>query len=250
MGNYLSDEAYYLHYRHITKRQKRRKVINGRNRSLLRKDDVLQELYVKQKNLGFEDLTSPIFRGYKRIFVLREDVARSHQAEFFEQILKKINTTQYSQTRDFVKRKKKKKIGKVYIAREQQLLQPDAQHFAKLKFNPKERAFFYKKRKRIKGTNFYNIFYVFREPWRFVLKTKKHYQTQQRIFDADLEGQIGELESFFEHIGSHVISHLKGYSQYKSNFWRADEEKYKHVFWDKNLPLYRLINKYLSEGEN
>lgn len=47
-------------------------------------------------NLGYEELKPPVQRGWKRYFVLREDTIRSKDAKFFQSILDKINTVQYS----------------------------------------------------------------------------------------------------------------------------------------------------------
>lgn len=57
--------------------------------SLDKKRDDLQEL---KRNLGWEPLIPPVQKGWKRFFVLRDDVERSKHAEFFQNILKKINT--------------------------------------------------------------------------------------------------------------------------------------------------------------
>jgi hypothetical protein len=58
-------------------------------------------------------------RGFVRFFVVREDVMRS-DGEFFEGILKKINTYMYSESRQFLK--KKRKFGRrIYVERAQKL---------------------------------------------------------------------------------------------------------------------------------
>ncbi|WGU70580.1 hypothetical protein QIU18_14760 [Capnocytophaga canimorsus] len=53
-------------------------------------------------------------------FALRDDIARSKSADFFNQILEKINTYQYSDNRKFLK-KKRKRGKKIQVPREQKL---------------------------------------------------------------------------------------------------------------------------------
>ncbi len=86
-------------------------------------------LWKQRANLGWEPLTPPVQKGWKRFFVLREDVARSKQADFYERILKKINTYAQSYRKDF----KGKKEGegaryKKYVVKKQYLLEPQASH--------------------------------------------------------------------------------------------------------------------------
>ncbi len=61
-------------------------------------------------NLGYEKLDPPVQRGWKRFFVLRKDIARSDDALFFQKLLDKINTIEYSSRKDFkVKRRRLEK---------------------------------------------------------------------------------------------------------------------------------------------
>jgi hypothetical protein len=60
------------------------------------------------RNLGYEPLVPPVQKGYKRLFVLSDDVQQSKQAAFFTELLKKINTVQYSDTKAFTKKKRRR----------------------------------------------------------------------------------------------------------------------------------------------
>lgn len=97
----------------------------------------------KQKwNLGWEPLVPPVQKGWKRSFVLREDVARSRYAAFYEGILARINTTLWSHRKDFMK--KKRAFGrKKYVVREQFLLKPNEHDFQKLGFSEAEKQQFH-----------------------------------------------------------------------------------------------------------
>ncbi|MGV3588803.1 MAG: hypothetical protein ACO1OF_17490 [Adhaeribacter sp.] len=55
-------------------------------------------LLEQKRSLGYEPLKPPVQKGFKRFFVLRDDVAWSPRAAFFQEILDKINTVQYSAT--------------------------------------------------------------------------------------------------------------------------------------------------------
>ena len=53
-------------------------------------------------------LDKPYQKGFVRFFVVRDDVKQSKDGDFFEGILKKINTYMYSDNRKFLKKKEKK----------------------------------------------------------------------------------------------------------------------------------------------
>jgi hypothetical protein len=185
-------------YRIRTKRQKIRARYEDFDKFLLQLDREESELYRRKRNLGWIPLTSPIQRGWKRFFVLREDVARSRHAEFFNGILEKINTCVHSNRKDF-KVRKKITHGKWYrVVKMQKLLEPEAARFNKLGLTEKEKLWFiaeyrYDKRQRRFGT-----FYVFKEPWRFVLKIKPNMVDRIREHDEVLEAQIHRMREFLD----------------------------------------------------
>ena len=51
-----------------------RRAKKGRDKQLLKLDREKQKIYEAIMNLGYEDLIPPVQRGWKRTFVLREDV--------------------------------------------------------------------------------------------------------------------------------------------------------------------------------
>jgi len=53
-------------------------------------------------------LEEPYQRGWKRSFILREDVARCHAAEFYAILLAKINTETYSTNKGFTHKKRRR----------------------------------------------------------------------------------------------------------------------------------------------
>lgn len=176
-------------------RQKTRRKYEDFEKQLIRLDKQLTFLWKKQQALGWEPLDPPVMKGWRRLFVLREDVAESPGAVFFEGILQKINTVQYSNTRDFTVRKKKRR-KKIRVDREQYLLKPSRFNIRRLQLTKEEWAFFaYKEQwsaqeKRIEG------WYEFTEPWRFVLRIERNMITRVRIRDEALESDIARLQNY------------------------------------------------------
>src|SRR5438309_7971971 len=103
----INESTALLQFRLRTARHKKRMQHEDRDKQLLALDREEDELYKQQRNLGWIELHPPVVRGWKRYFVLREDVAKAKQAAFFESILSKINTTEYSYRKDFKVKKRK-----------------------------------------------------------------------------------------------------------------------------------------------
>src|SRR4029078_1937661 len=90
-----------LCYRLRTARQKKRMQYKDFDKQLIQLYQEERELYWQIRELGCVPLIPPFQRGWKRSFVLRDDVARSPQAKFFQNILDKINTRDWSYRKDF-----------------------------------------------------------------------------------------------------------------------------------------------------
>jgi hypothetical protein len=185
-----------LSYRLRTVRQKKRMQYEDFDKRLLklkREEDELDEL---ERNLGYEPLIPPVQKGWKRFFVLRDDVAKSKHAEFFENILKKINTYDWSYRRDF--RVRKKRYGRYkYGIKTQQLKRLYESDFFKIGFTEVEKSYFYEAweldscRKLVKT-------FVFSEPWRFVLRVRPNMITKIKRLDPAIESRCAEINSYFK----------------------------------------------------
>ena len=205
-------------YRLRTKRQKKRLRHEDFDKQLLELDFRLKGLYKKRRNLGWEPLTPPIQRGWKRFFVLRDEVATGKQADFFEQLLKKINTTNYSWKKDFTVRKKKRG-RKIYVVKEQYPLAPCERNFKKLGFSPQEQMFFYEQWQ----TNQYGYrskHFVFSEPWRYSLLVQPNMIDKKRVTDPELESEIVQIRRYLKkHRYDRKLGRLKdgrfGYKHYR-----------------------------------
>lgn len=154
-----------------------------------------KELHRQKSNLGWIELRPPVQKGWKRYYVLREDVAASKSAEIFEGILKKINTYDWSYRKDFRVRDRKKG-KKIYAVKPQKLLEPNEWRFQKLGFTEGEKQYFDPEFRPIHGITDMYLCYVFREPWRFVLRTRPNLIDKIRIKDGELESKISKMREY------------------------------------------------------
>jgi hypothetical protein len=114
-----TDNNEYVQFSRIrSKRRRKRMQILDFDKRLIRLDKEETAICAQIRNLGWTELKPPFQRGFIRFFILRDDVRRTKEAPFFEKLLEKINTLQWSYRRDF-KRKRKRFGKKVYAIREQ-----------------------------------------------------------------------------------------------------------------------------------
>lgn len=212
---------------------------------LIQLDKEEDDLNKKKYSLGWEPLLPPVQRGWKRFFILREDVAASKYAEFFQTLLDKINTNDWSYRKDFMI--KKRRYGKKkYVVKDQKLLEPCQWQFAKLEFTDSEKKFFHEvfeidkwSRKPIKR-------YVFTEPWRFRLKIAPNMITKVRIKDSELEAEIDRIRSYMERndLRKRQARVTRGYYR---DWYRKMTIKYNEVNPILNKPVLRITDD-LKEG--
>lgn len=175
-------------------------------------------------SLGYEPLNSPYQRGWKCVFVLREDVARSKDAPFFEHLLEKINTTQFHWRKDF-KVRKRRHGRKIYVDRNQKLKEFSPYDFDKMKFTDKEKTFF--ELVYVLQCKQPLPVYIFTERWRYVLRVQPNMITKVRIIDHDLEARRKEIDSFLtrNHLYPRLFKIVNG--RYKWRWkWLYEDEKY------------------------
>lgn len=238
------------------KRKEKRLLIQERDKKLIKLGKALDKLWKEKQNLGYQPLVPPIQRGWERTFVLNPDVKRSVNAEFFQLLLEKVNTIQYSHRRDF-KQKKKRKGRKVQVDRIQELHSIDDLRYAKL--TEREKKYFRKEitydpvKKHEKSVR-----YIFTQPWKFRLKVFPHMITEVKIMDPVLEQRIAEINHRLEHenLWPRLLWLTKGHYQYK-NRWRPEtiRPKYAYIlhpgFIRKETEEYHLLEKEMeNEKEN
>ena len=213
-----------LCYRLRSERQKKRSRYADIDKQVLKLHREEKALCQQKDNLGWEPLVPTIQRGWKRSFVLSEGVARSIDAQFFENILEKINTTSWSYRKDFLV--KKRKFGrKILVVKEQFLSKPYAWQFKKLNFTDVEKKFFHEEwEKGLKHTP--DKFYVFKEPWRFVLKVQPNIIDKVRVMDELLERRIKEIDSYLEknNYRIHLLKILYGNVRWRYRYRKPIEK--------------------------
>jgi hypothetical protein len=231
-----------LCYRIRTARQKKRMQYEDFHKQLIKLNKEENALRTQKWNLGWEPLIPPVQKGWKRCFVLRDDVARSKQAEFFESILVRINTYDWSHRKDF--KVKRRRMGrKQYVVKGQKLVAPWEWHFAKLKFSDAEKQMFHEVLHWDSRNRAFTKTYVFNEPWRFVLKVKPNMITKVRIMDAELESRIRSLDNYMiRNDLRKQQSKALGESYQKYKYWkRGERSKEKNPILNK--PLLRIIDE-------
>lgn len=225
-----------LSYRLRSARQKKRMQYADFDKQLIQIDRRESELSFLKYNLGWEPLTPPVQKGWKRFFVLRDDVARGKQAEFFEGILKKINTYDWSYRKDFMV--KRRRLGrKKYMVKTQRLLEPDEQHFKKLGFTDVEQQLFCVEDRTEKWSKQPVKRFVFVEPWRFVLRVRPNMIDQIRKKDAALESQIQQLSN---HIDRNDL---------RKKIAKALGDSYNYRWWkQRETPKHTEVNLYQNKS--
>jgi len=182
------------------------------------------ELWELRRKIPLVPLENPYQKGFVRFFVLRDDVKCSKDGDFFQGILSKINTKMYSETRKFLK--KKRKFGRrIYVEREQKLVQLSTHQWndPKLGLTTREKQYFLKREEYNPFSKRYNVYYEFIEPWRFVLRVKPNMITHYKPLHSDLEKEIDELNSY---LSQHKIVGLVNKKIHgKSGNWKNYGEK-------------------------
>jgi hypothetical protein len=226
-------------YRLRTARQKKRMLYKDFDKQLIKLHKEENALCRQIRNLGWEALHPPLQKGWVRSFVLREDVARSRHGDFFEAILKKINTCTYDWKKDF-KKKKRKQGRKIYVVKPQYLLKPYEYEFQKMQFTEIEKQFFKEvweldwKKQPIKR-------YEFTEPWRFVLKIRPHMIDRLRIKDALLVSKLRVLQNYMERndLRKRQGKVVHGYYKYRHYH---EVEKHNEVNYFKSRSLVQILD--------
>ncbi len=181
-------------YRLRTVRQKMRMRYEDFDRQLRQLNREESKLWQQKQKLGWEPLFPPVQKGWKRNFVIREDVARSSKAAFFEEILQKINTKDWSSRKDFLI--KRRKFGrKIYVVKPQYLKKLDLWEWRKAAFSEAEQQFF-ESVFSIDKRGYVKQQYVFTEPWRFVLKIAPNIIDKVRIKDVMIEQRLDEIDNY------------------------------------------------------
>lgn len=214
----MAEESCSLHsFRIRCPRSRKRAVRADREKQLIKLEKERRALWhIKYHKVEYVPLDPPIQRGFRRSFTLREDVARSYRAAFYQGILDKINTVLVHHDRAFTKKLRKK--GKKRIPIPQYLKELDNARFRQLKLTEKEAVLFYLGIAFNPRLRHYGEVWKFREPWRFRLQVRRNMITKQKVENIAIDKREKEIDRLMDDPGiCGKIDNLKGrpYNRYK-----------------------------------
>ena len=227
-------------------RQKKRLTKKDFDKQLLRIYKLEKTLYQQKLSLPLVPLAEPYQRGWKRTFILREDVARSKQADFYRGLLKKVNTVEYAHNKGFTKKKRRKR-KRVFEVRPQHLREFYTWEWAhpKCKFTDAEKALFSIKEYWCSQQKMVITKYVFTEPWRFILQVRPNMVTHKKIVDEVLECAIQQLDNQIErnHLRPAMNRLIYGVSYFRMRGIGNERERNPL----KNKSLYQILEAVAND---
>lgn len=170
-----------------------------------------------KRSLNWIELPKPERWGYKRFFVLREDIAKSREAEFYKGILKLVQNTVLCRDKKFEAKDYETKTRKPIIQHIASIGHSDWNKLdAEGKLTNKQKMMFTQVWKTNKGGRGGYWVFEFNKPWMFVTKIQPHYITHRILINPQLESEIRELENKIERNNLWPkIGKLKGWRSYR-----------------------------------
>ncbi len=232
-----------------TKRQKRRALKEDREKQLLRLYEQSKELYEAQRNLPMVPLNEPFQKDWKRTFAMHKSDLYGDKVDFYQCLLDKINTAQYSRDKQFRDPLHRKKNGqKLYRIHDQSIKEFEAYEWndPKLLFTDKERELFQRveywhtifRQQRVK--------YVFTEPWRYKLIVTANIIYEVREEDGILKQMESELDNYLRRANLwNAIYKVRDGSVYNWKREMPEKAKYRNPF--KNKPFTAMLDEVKNE---
>lgn len=250
MNTDTNDELSLEQFRLRSKRRRERAKHTAFEKKLIRLHREEWAMRKAMDTLGYEKLDPPIQRGFKRFFVLRDDVARSDDAKFFQAILDKINTVQYSWKKDF-KQMHRRGGSKVYVVRDQELQRLSHSCMKKKGFSEREKTYFIQVTVPKGKPGEMLWLYTFTEPWRFRLKVERNMMTRTRIKDFDLVQRAHEIANYLDRnfLRPKMYRIVLGRYQWRLRYdYGGELPRYS---WDpfKNRSFADILDEYMPEKE-
>lgn len=226
-------------------RQKRQLVKTDRDKQLIQLDKRRDELWKQKTLLPKVPLEHPYQRGWKRFFVLRDDIKHGPQADFYEALLGKVNTIEYNHDKSF-KRKKRRKGRNVYVVRQQLLREfyDYSWQANRMKLTEDEQACF--TRVEFLNTNRrLDVKYVVTEPWRYLLKIVPNMVTHIKLMDVDIEKELAYIDNRID--SNDLEPRLNRLTRGRRYRWKDEfNERLKYINKLKNIPRRAHKEAYLE----
>lgn len=239
-------DIHEMPYRIKSARRKKRLVKTDRDKQLIRLDKRHTQLWDQRNKLPLIELEQPYQRGWKRFFVLRDDIERGPKAGFYEDLLKKINTLEYCNDRSF-KRRKRRKHRYVYVQKAQALREFYQRDWdsGKLKLTDDERACFTRTEVYDVKHRTSSVKYVFTEPWRYVLKIEPYIVTHRKQVDCEIETELAWIDNHIDN--HHLWARINRLTRRKESTWyKRNHERAKYINTIKNIPRNSAKEAYLD----
>jgi hypothetical protein len=190
-------------------------------------------------------LDKPIFKGWKKRYVLRDDVKRRDDAHKIQEVLDRVNTTVYCNNKDFKDSKGRDMHHSLGI-----IPDPRFWRYYSSSRTAAESEWIKDHRKWIGGTSWLSDcdahcyraapHYHFRNKWMLDNEVTEWYWTHYTPVDPILESRLQEISNKMDHKQTiRIISHARGQSQY-DDWYRWPDEK----FGD-NTVIYQEIQEAL-----
>lgn len=238
-----------LFFRLRSVRTRKRTIRKDVEKQIRKKYQRSRELWKIRRDLPWIPLDQPYQKGFVRFFAVRDDVKRSKDGDFFEEVLSKINTYTYSENRKFLK--KKRKFGKrIYVQREQKLkcIASFSWNDPKLGLTDRERRYFEKKDEYCPVRRVFGTYYQFTEPWRFTLRVKPNIITHYKPLDLELEKEYAQLEAYL--VQHKVVGILQKTIHGKSNPWKMkyrSDQKGSKKYFHYRMSATEIAESFLDE---
>jgi hypothetical protein len=225
-------------------RRKKRLVRKDYDKQLIKLDKHHHQLLYQKRHLPMIRLEHPYQRGWKRLFVLRDDVRESEKGEFYQTLLEKINTVRYHHDKHF-KRKKRRRWR--YQYEEQQTLHEVSTYewfHNKLNLTDIEKRCFYPKEECCVSHKTVETKYVFAEAWRFVLVVKTHIVYEVKMVDELLEQELAAIDNYIDN--NHLWYKIRRLTNGRSydRWGNTDKPRYNNKL--KNTPMYAYEDAYVE----
>lgn len=179
-------------------------------RILVRKLKLLESAWYKLPKVK---LDKPRFIGYKRFYVLRDDISRRKDAIMFKTLLIKLNSFVYSKTKDF----SKYDVDVHPFHFKQSIKTLSTKEYESLENEYKKYFVRFKKHDDFRKSEYR---YEFIYPFMFILKIKQHHITEVPLLDREMESQIDEIRKKInrENLWTKINRLLRGSHRYKDDY--------------------------------
>lgn len=203
----------------MTDRRTKRTSYEDFDKLLIQKQRRLNEIHKAERELPLVPLPVPIQRGWRKGFVIRDDVLRRSDAHELRRILPQVQCFIYSNRADF---KAKKYHSKQEENIPHEIAMVPEKSWDKLQWPEYFKTKWFSFRTVIKAGAFGTTYLVkgwhFRYPWMFVPEVQAHYATHSKNVDPNLAREKAEIYNFFEkHNGWCRLDKIR-YGRHRSNY--------------------------------